>query len=147
MKILVLQGPNLNLLGSREPELYGGATLASICADLDRLAAALGVTLEHYQSNQEGVLVDKIQGAASEGVNGVLINPGAYTHTSIAIRDAFLGTRIPFVEIHLSNIYQREEFRHHSLLADVAVGMVMGLGSVGYSLGLRGLVESLKKGA
>jgi 3-dehydroquinate dehydratase-2 len=147
MKILVLQGPNLNLLGSREPELYGAATLASISADLDRLAAEIGVTLEHYQSNQEGALVDKIQAGAAEGVDGVLINPGAYTHTSIAIRDAFLATQLPFVEVHLSNLYRREEFRHHSLLADVSVGMVMGLGSVGYSLGLRGLVESLRVGA
>ena len=146
MRILVLQGPNLNLLGSREPELYGVATLASISADLDRLAAELGVELEHFQSNQEGALVDRIQAAAAAGVNGVLINPGAYTHTSIAIRDAFLGTGLSFVEVHLSNIYRREEFRHHSLLADVAVGMVMGLGSLGYSLGLRGLVDSLKMG-
>lgn len=145
MKLLVLQGPNLNLLGTREPDVYGGATLVSISADLDSLAAELGAELEHFQSNQEGALVDKIQEAAAAGIAGILINPGAYTHTSIAIRDAFLGTGVPFVEVHLSNIYRREEFRHHSLLADVAVGMVMGLGSLGYALGLRGLIQSLDR--
>jgi 3-dehydroquinate dehydratase II len=145
MKILVLQGPNLNLLGTREPDVYGGATLETITAGLDTLASELGAELTHIQSNQEGDLVDAIQQAATGGFVGVLINPGAYTHTSIAIRDAFLGTGLPFVEVHLSNIYRREAFRHRSLLADVAVGMVMGLGSLGYALGLRGLIQSLNE--
>ena len=147
MKILVLQGPNLNLLGSREPDHYGAVSLAAITADLDRLATQLKVDISHFQSNQEGELVDRIQQAALDQVDGVLINPGAYTHTSVAIRDAFLATSLPFVEVHLSNIYRRESFRHTSLLADIASGMVMGLGSVGYSLGLRGLVDVLNNDA
>ena len=145
MKILVVNGPNLNLLGSREPEQYGVVTLEAIVRDLHALSDELGATLDHFQSNQEGLLVDRIQAAAREGFDGVVINPGAYTHTSVAIRDAFLATELPFVEVHLSNIYQREHFRHTSLLADVSVGMVMGLGSVGYMLGLRGLVDVLKR--
>ena len=145
MNILVIQGPNLNLLGSREPDVYGQVTLSSITSSLDQLASTLGVELSHFQSNQEGAIVDRIQDAASNRFDGVLINPGAYTHTSVAIRDAFLATEMPFVEVHLSNIYRRESFRHRSLLVDVSVGMVMGLGAIGYELGLRGLVESLKQ--
>lgn len=140
MRVLVLHGPNLNLLGRREPGLYGAATLASITDDLNLLGAELGVTVEHAQSNHEGVLIDRIQ-AASGQVEGIVFNPGAYTHSSIAIRDALLAVGIPFVEVHLSNVYAREEFRHRSLLADIAVGKIAGFGASSYTLGLRGLVE------
>ena len=145
MKILVVQGPNLNLLGRREPETYGAATLQDVVTSLDDLAAQLGVELAHLQSNHEGALVDAIQRAAEGGdVAGVVINPGAYTHTSIALRDAFVGTGLPFVEVHISNVHARETFRHHSLLSDVAAGVVVGFGIVGYGLALRGLVARLQ---
>lgn len=141
MRILVLQGPNLNLLGTREPERYGTTTLAEIERSMDALASELGVGLVHRQSNHEGVLVDIVQ----EGPwDGAIVNAGAYTHTSIALRDALLGTALPFVEVHLSNVWKREVFRHRSLLADVAVGAVVGLGPQGYLLGLRGLVQHLR---
>lgn len=136
----MLHGPNLNLLGRREPGLYGRATLEEIEARLDALAAELGVSLEHHQSNHEGALVDWIQ---SVPCDGVLINPAAYTHTSVALRDALLATARPFVEVHLSNVHKREPFRHKSLLADVALGQVMGFGPDSYLLGLRGLVDAL----
>ncbi|MEE2749981.1 MAG: type II 3-dehydroquinate dehydratase [Myxococcota bacterium] len=138
MRILVLHGPNLNLLGTREPETYGTETLEDITAELDGLAGELGVVLEHYQSNSEGALVDRVQAAA--GLDGALLNPGAYTHTSVALRDAVAGVNLPFVEVHLSNIHGREEFRRTSLLSDLAVGVVMGFGAASYTLGLRGLV-------
>lgn len=143
MRVLVLQGPNLNLLGQREPETYGAVTLESVRNELDALASELGVQLEHMQSNHEGELVDKVQEVAREGYDGVVINPGAYTHTSIALRDAFLSTALPFVEVHISNVYQRESFRHKSLLSDIAAGVVVGLGTNGYALGLRGLANHL----
>jgi 3-dehydroquinate dehydratase-2 len=143
MKLLVLQGPNLNLLGAREPEVYGHATLADVEARLDALAAELGVTLTHLQSNHEGALVDAVHDAWRAGLDGALVNAGALTHTSIALRDAFAGTRMPFVEVHVSNVYAREPFRHHSMLAGVAVGGIVGLGVVGYELALRGLVAHL----
>ena len=144
MKILVLHGPNLNLLGTREPDRYGATTLAEVCASLDVLAAELGVVLHHVQSNHEGALVDAVHEAARQGVAGAVVNAGAYTHTSIALRDALLGVSIPFVEIHVSNVHAREPFRHVSLLADVAVGAVVGLGVEGYGLALRGLVSHLR---
>ncbi len=142
VQVLVLHGPNLNLLGTREPELYGHTTLADITARLETLAAELGVSLSHFQSNHEGALVDRVQQAAGDHA-GVLVNPAAYTHTSIALRDALAATGLPFVEVHLSNVHAREEFRHHSLLADLAVGQVVGFGAASYSLGLRGLVAHL----
>ena len=144
MKILVINGPNLNLLGQREPGVYGADTLDAVLARLTALAIDLGVHLETFQSNHEGALIDRLH-AAMGAVDGVLINPGAYTHTSIALRDAFLATRLPFVEVHLSNVYAREAFRHKSLLADIARGQVMGFGPDSYMLGLRGLVDGLRR--
>jgi len=148
MRLLLLNGPNLNLLGLREPGLYGASTLAAIEADLKEQATALGVELACFQSNHEGVLVDRIHAArgtaAGEGVEGILINAGAFTHTSVAIRDALLGVAIPFVELHLSNVYAREPFRHHSYLADRAIGVVSGFGPTSYRLALEGLVGHLR---
>lgn len=136
-KILVLNGPNLNLLGLREPSVYGHTTLAQIDARLQVLATELGVSLSTYQSNHEGALVDRIQAARAEGTDFIVINAGAYTHTSVAIRDALAGVKISFVEVHLSNVYKREEFRHHSYLSDLAVGVIAGLGPDGYEAALR----------
>ena len=142
-RVLVLQGPNLNLLGQREPGHYGSDSLASVQLQLDALARELGVELEHFQSNHEGTLVDRVHQAWREGCAGVLTNPGAYTHSSIALRDALLATRLPFVEVHLSNVHAREPFRHRSMLADVAVGVISGFGARSYLLGLRGLCARL----
>jgi 3-dehydroquinate dehydratase-2 len=143
MRVLLLNGPNLNLLGLREPGLYGAKTLAAIEAGLTQEASALGVTLACFQSNHEGALVDRIHAARGE-VDGILINAGAYTHTSIALRDALLGVAIPFVELHLSNVHAREPFRHHSHLADKAVGVICGFGPGSYGLALQGLVQHLQ---
>ncbi len=143
MKILVLHGPNLNLLGEREPEVYGRVSLAEIDARLADLAKASGAELDVLQSNHEGVLIDRIQ-AARDGVDGIIINPGGFTHSSVALRDALIACGRPVVEVHLSNIHAREEFRHKSLIADVAVGQIVGLGPVGYELALRALLERLK---
>ena len=134
--ILVLHGANLNLLGTREPAVYGHETLADINARLTRQAAAEGVALATFQSNHEGALVDRIQAARHEGVAFVVINPAAFTHTSVAIRDALAGVAIPFIEVHLSNVHTREPFRHHSYFSDKAVGTVVGLGSRGYEFAL-----------
>ncbi len=142
--LLVIHGPNLNMLGTREPEVYGTATLADIDASLAKLAAELGWTLESFQSNGEGELVTRIQQAGTRNA-GILINPGAYTHTSVAIRDAVASVAIPTVECHLSNIHKREEFRHRSLVVDVAVGQVMGFGADSYLLGLRALASVLDR--
>ena len=142
MTILVLHGPNLNLLGRRETGVYGDASLESIQIGLEKIADELGVCLEHYQSNHEGELVDRVQ-AAAENADGILVNPAAYTHSSIALRDAFLAVNLPFVEVHLSNVHAREEFRQRSLMADLAVGSVVGFGPSSYFLGLRALVEHL----
>jgi len=131
-RILVLHGPNLNLLGVREPQIYGRTTLSDIHARLEARAQAAGARLESFQSNHEGELVDRIQAAMEEGVDFILINPGAYTHTSVALRDALAAVSIPFIEVHLSNIHAREPFRHHSYLSDQAVGVLCGLGAYGY---------------
>ncbi|MSM40802.1 MAG: type II 3-dehydroquinate dehydratase [Geobacter sp.] len=145
MKILVLHGPNLNLLGTREPELYGRETLADVNAELQVLAGELGMELTTFQSNAEGSLVDAIQDA--RGVfDGILINPAAYTHTSIAIRDAISAVQLPVVEVHLSNIHAREEFRRHSYVAPIAVGQISGFGVNSYLLGLRAIFSHIKKG-
>jgi 3-dehydroquinate dehydratase-2 len=141
VRILVLHCPNLNLLGTREPGVYGTTTLAEIDAALAALATELGVAIETAQSNHEGVLVDRIQAARADGI---LINPGGYTHTSVAIRDALTGVGIPFVEVHLSNIHGREPFRRQSLFSDVAVAQVAGFGAQSYTVALRGLVEILR---
>jgi 3-dehydroquinate dehydratase-2 len=144
MKILVLHGPNLNLLGKREIDKYGSKTLDDINKELCQLASQLGVDLELFQSNSESELVNKIQNAL-DAFNGILINPAAYTHTSVAIRDAVLAVNIPCVEVHLSNIYSREEFRHHSFIAPVCIGQVSGFQEESYKLGLSALVSYLRK--
>ena len=135
--ILLLNGPNLNLLGSREPEVYGSATLQSIEVKLVGLALAQGHSLSAFQSNAEHELIAKIHAAKHEGIAFVIINPGGYSHTSIALRDAFLAVAVPFIEVHLSNVFAREAFRHHSYLSDIAVGCIVGLGPVGYELALQ----------
>jgi len=145
VKILVLHGPNLNLLGAREPGIYGRTSLAEIDAQLAAWARQRGISLSCAQSNHEGSLVDTVQAAAAQQTHGILINAGAYTHTSIALRDALLATALPFVEVHLSNTHGRESFRHRSLLADRAVGVVCGFGGLSYRLGLEGLVAALER--
>jgi len=143
-RVLVIHGPNLNLLGSREPDVYGSETLDAINARLTQQAAGLGIELQTFQSNSEGALVDRIHQGGAEDASFVLINPGAYTHTSVALRDALLGTGIPFIEIHISNVHAREEFRQMSYLSDVAVGVISGLGSQGYDLALAAAARHLK---
>ena len=142
LRILVLHGPNLNLLGTREQSIYGSESLDSIDAALSKLAEALGVEVDIRQSNSEGELVGWIQDSKT-GYQGIIINPAAYTHTSIAIRDALAAVGLPTVEVHLSNIHQREPFRHHSHIAGVALGQISGLGPAGYLLALRGLNDYL----
>jgi len=142
-RLLVLHGPNLNLLGTREPDVYGRVTLAEINQALARRADEAGAELTSFQSNHEGALVDRIQQARTEKVDFVLINPAAYTHTSVAIRDALAGVGLPFVEIHLSNVHRREAFRHHSYLSDLAEGVVCGLGWKGYLFALEFALERL----
>ncbi|MEY4354316.1 MAG: type 3-dehydroquinate dehydratase [Cyanobacteriota bacterium] len=144
LRVLLLNGPNLNLLGLREPGLYGSQTLEGIEMELRQHADRLGVGLDCFQSNHEGGLVDRIHAARGQ-VDGILINAGAYTHTSIALRDALLGVAIPYVELHLSNIHAREPFRHHSYLADKAVGVICGFGPASYGLALQGLVARLQQ--
>lgn len=135
-KILILHGPNLNLLGLREPEIYGDVTLADINRNLTQLAEAAGVKLETFQSNAEAELIDKIQQSINDGTGFIIINPAAYTHTSVAIRDALAAIKLPFIEIHLSNIFARESFRQKSYFSDLAVGVISGLGAKGYELAL-----------
>ncbi len=142
MKIMVINGPNLNLLGRREPGIYGATTLADINENLAQTAVGLGVTLQFFQSNHEGEIVDAIHQAAG-CCAGIIINPAAYTHTSVAIRDAIAAVGLPTVEVHLSNVYSREEFRHKSLTAPVVLGQIAGFGAAGYELALRGLVGKL----
>lgn len=144
MKFLVLHGPNLNLLGKREPGIYGSQTLDDINSSLEELAAELGCELTSFQSNTEGALIDAIQDAA-ELCHGILINPAAYTHTSIAIRDALAAVALPCVEVHLSNIHRRETFRHTSMITPVAIGQICGFGCDSYLLGLRALFNYVKK--
>lgn len=141
--ILVINGPNLNLLGSRETAIYGGTSLAAIEHALQEQARQLGLNLQCFQSNHEGALIDRIHAARTEGVDFLIINAGAYTHTSIALRDALAATAIPFIEVHLSNIHRREPFRHVSLLVDKAVGTIVGLGPAGYRLALEFAADPL----
>ncbi len=143
MQILVLHGPNLNLLGTREPQVYGSTTLEQINAALAAQAQARGASLTAYQSNHEGALVDRIQAARTDGTRFIVINPGAYTHTSVAMRDALSGVAIPFIEVHLSNVHRREPFRHHSYFSDVAEGVIVGLGAKGYHLALEAAIDRL----
>ncbi|WP_426174374.1 type II 3-dehydroquinate dehydratase [Massilia sp. TWR1-2-2] len=131
-KLLLLNGPNLNLLGTREPAVYGAATLADVERAATAQAAAAGATLACFQSNHEGALIDRIHAAKAEGVDLIVINPAALTHTSVGLRDAFSAVEIPFVEVHISNIFKREEFRHHSYLSAIAIGTICGLGTDGY---------------
>ena len=144
-RILVLHGPNLNLLGNREPDIYGRTTLADIHTMMEARAHADGVQLESFQSNSEGGLIDRVQAAGAEGIEFIIINPGGYTHTSVALRDALAAVRIPFVEVHLSNIHAREAFRHHSYFSDIAVGTICGLGAQGYALALEAALLRIRK--
>jgi 3-dehydroquinate dehydratase-2 len=143
--ILLLNGPNLNLLGLREPEIYGSASLQSIEAKLAELARARGHTLAAFQSNAEHELIAKIQASKREGFAFAIINPAGYSHTSVALRDAFLAVALPFVEVHLSNVFARETFRHHSYLSDIAAGCIVGLGPIGYELALEAVCACLAK--
>ncbi|OYD55170.1 type II 3-dehydroquinate dehydratase [Thauera propionica] len=143
-KVLVINGPNLNLLGTREPHIYGSTTLTDVENGLRAQATELGLELECFQSNHEGGIVDRIHEARTEGVKFVIINPGAYTHTSVAIRDAFGGVAIPFVEVHISNVHKREAFRHHSYLSDIAEAVMAGFGTLGYNLALQFVASKLR---
>ena len=142
-RVLVLHGPNLNLLGTREPEHYGRVTLSDINMALARMADAASVDLESFQSNHEGALIERIHAAREQGVRAIIINPAAYTHTSVALRDALAAVAIPFVEVHLSNVHAREPFRHHSSFSDLAIGVICGLGHQGYLLALEYLLNKL----
>jgi len=142
-RVLVIHGPNLNLLGTREPEVYGRTTLAEIDTALADQASKAGIELRSLQSNHEGALIDGIQ-EARDWASGVLINPGGLTHTSVALRDALLASGLPLVEVHLSNIFAREEFRQHSMVSDIALGVVSGFGPASYRIGLEGLLAHLK---
>lgn len=141
MKIRVIHGPNLNVLGQREPAVYGAQSLDQINHALVTIGEALGATVEAFQSNHEGDLITWIQSASSDGVDGIVINPAGYTHTSIAIRDAIAAVSVPVIEVHLSNVHARESFRHRSMTAPVCVGQIAGLGADGYALAIRYLVE------
>ena len=142
-RLLVLHGPNLNLLGTREPEHYGRVTLSDINLSLAQMADTAGVDLECFQSNHEGALIERIHDAREQGVRAIIINPAAYTHTSVALRDAISAVAIPFVEVHLSNVHAREPFRHHSYFSDLAIGVICGLGHQGYLLALEYLLNKL----
>ncbi len=144
-RILLLQGPNLNLLGTREPHIYGATTLADIETQLTPVAKAAGFELEQLQSNAEHVLIDRIHAAREDGTAFILINPGAFTHTSVALRDAMLAAGIPFIEVHLSNVHAREPFRHHSYFSDIAEGVICGLGSQGYDLALQAALTRIHR--
>lgn len=144
MKILIINGVNMNMLGIREPEKYGAMTLKALEKELYAYSFELGIDLETFQSNHEGEIVEKIHSAYNNS-DGIIINPGAYTHTSVAIRDALAAVNIPAVEIHITNIHRREDFRHKSLIADVCIGQISGFGTNGYKLGLKGLVDILQE--
>jgi 3-dehydroquinate dehydratase-2 len=141
--ILLLNGPNLNLLGTREPEVYGSTTLADVERAASEQVAQAGAKLTSFQSNHEGALIDRIQAAKKEGIDAIVINPGGLTHTSVSLRDALAGVAIPFVEIHVSNIHQREAFRHHSYLSGIAVGVICGLGTEGYTAAISFALKKL----
>jgi len=143
MQILVLHGPNLNLLGVREPQVYGATTLEQINAELTAHATLRGAVLSTFQSNHEGALIDRVQAARTDGTRFIVVNPGAFTHTSVALRDAFAGVALPFIEVHLSNIHRREPFRHHSYFSDLAEGVILGLGAAGYRLALDAALDRL----
>jgi len=142
-RLLVLNGPNLNLLGTREPGIYGSTTLADIDARLQALAVARGHVLETFQSNAEHELIARVHGARAEGIDFIIINPAAFTHTSVALRDALSAVAIPFIEVHLSNVHAREPFRRHSYFSDIAQGVISGLGAVGYELALTAALQRL----
>jgi 3-dehydroquinate dehydratase II len=144
--VLVVNGPNLNLLGTREPDIYGHTTLDDIDRQLQALGAELGIRVETFQSNSEGALIDRLQAACGK-VDLVIINPAAYTHTSIAIRDSLIVLKVPVIELHLSNVYRREPFRHHSTIADIVEARVMGFGADGYSLALRAAAKMINTNA
>jgi 3-dehydroquinate dehydratase II len=144
-RLLLLNGPNLNLLGSREPEVYGGATLASIEQRCAELARAAGHELASFQSNAEHELINRIHQAGRDQLDFLIMNPGGFTHTSVALRDALLAVRIPFIEVHLSNTHAREPFRRHSYFTDIAVGCVLGLGALGYEMAVRAAIERLAR--
>jgi len=145
-KLLLINGPNLNLLGTREPEKYGRTTLAEIEQNSRKIAASLGHDVDCFQSNHEGAIVDRIQASRQDGTAFVIINPGAYTHTSVAIRDALLAVSARFIELHISNVFAREPFRQHSYLTDVAVGIISGLGVAGYEMAIRAASAQLAAG-
>lgn len=144
-RLLLLNGPNLNLLGQREPEVYGSDTLASIEERAKNAAVKLGHELVAFQSNAEHELIDRIQAAKANGISFAIINPGGFTHTSVAMRDALLGVKLPFIELHLSNTFAREKFRHHSYFSDIAVGCIVGLGALGYELAVQAAVARIAK--
>lgn len=144
-KVLLLHGPNLNLLGTREPDVYGRQTLDDVNAQVRELASELDVEIDSFQSNHEGALIDRIHQARQSGFDGIIINPGGLTHTSVSLRDALAGVAIPTVEVHLSNVHAREDFRRHSYIAPVAIGQISGFGVESYLLGLRALVTALNK--
>ncbi|MCH1416819.1 MAG: type II 3-dehydroquinate dehydratase [Gammaproteobacteria bacterium] len=141
MKILVLNGPNLNLLGTREPEIYGTETLHDIENRLTTLALESSIDIDFFQSNSEDGLIDRLHQAKKDSVDYIIINPGAFTHTSVALRDAFLGTNMPFIEVHISNIYSREDFRKKSFLSDISTGLITGLGTAGYEFALSSITR------
>ena len=143
LRLWVLHGPNLNRLGLREPAIYGHTTLEQINAQLEQLGHSLNVSVEPFQSNHEGALIDRIHLAAGQRVDGIVINPGGFTHTSVALRDALASVSIPFIEVHISNVFRREPFRHHSYFSDLAIGVVCGLGPFGYQAALQSLVHTL----
>lgn len=143
--LLLLNGPNLNLLGTREPGVYGDATLDSIEARMANLASGLGHELKAFQSNAEHEIVDRVQQAGADKVDFILLNPGAFTHTSVAIRDALLAVSIPFIEVHLSNVFAREDFRHSSYFSDIAAGCIFGLGAYGYEIALQAAAKQLSE--
>jgi len=142
-KLLLLNGPNLNLLGTREPEVYGYETLADVEAAAGRIGVARGAAVECFQSNHEGALIDRIQAARLDGTGYIVINPGGLTHTSVALRDALAGVAIPFIEVHVSNIHKRESFRHHSFLSAIAAGVIIGFGVAGYSMAVNAALDRL----